>query len=334
MKLSSKFETLPFDQFSRQSQVFEIIESLRTKDQSFTILDVGGYRGVTREMHSKDKVTVLDIFDVKEKGYVQGSGLALPFEDESFDFVVSFDVFEHIENKDRQKFLAESARVAKIAVITAAPVATETNVQAEKYLNDLYKRMHGNDHPWLTEHIEYGIPKVGQAQGIFKDLQLHTMVLPSNDVSLWTAMQGAIFLNSKYGAFPEDIAKLNEFYNHTAPNDGTEDPLHSYRHIVLGFKSDATGKKVEKYLGERTTTLTASQKVDISERLNEHYRLVLKQYQIQFDKKVTEVDFLQRTIDNVAEERDKYKRELETIKLSRSYKLFKKAGSIKRRIKK
>ncbi len=87
---------LPFDQYSRQKIAAIIIDAMRAKGQSFSILDVGGYKGATHLFHTRDTVTVLDVFDVKEKHYIRGDATAMTFKDDSYDFVVSFDVFEHI----------------------------------------------------------------------------------------------------------------------------------------------------------------------------------------------------------------------------------------------
>ncbi len=51
--------------------------------------------------------------------YVQADGLNLPFPDQSFDFVVSFAVIEHVGNRANQKkFLHELCRVGQTCLIT------------------------------------------------------------------------------------------------------------------------------------------------------------------------------------------------------------------------
>lgn len=336
MKINKDHLNLPFDQFSRQTKVYDIIESLRKDKQKFNILDVGGYKGITTKLHPEDEVIVLDLFDVKEKGYVKGSGLDLPFENETFDFVVSFDVLEHIENKDRTRFLEESSRVAKIAVITAAPVSSPANEKAEKSLNDLYKELHGEDHPWLKEHIEYGIPKPNQAKKIFESLGLKTAIYTSNDTILWELMQGTIFLNSKYPDDEDDLAKLNATYNHIAYNDGTSDPSESYRHITCGFKTSLSAETTELFFEKHNRQIGVEEKVEIVDRINQHYLIALKYHTDRYSEmkqsfldKVSEKDFLERTIANITEERDSYKNELNKIKSSRSYRILNKAASAK-----
>jgi len=57
--------------------------------------------------HCRDKYNKNKLF------FVQGSGIELPFRDESFDAVLSFQVIEHIEPKMVLNYLAEIKRVLK-----------------------------------------------------------------------------------------------------------------------------------------------------------------------------------------------------------------------------
>jgi SAM-dependent methyltransferase len=78
---------------------------------------------------------------------VQGDGLELPFGDDSFERVVSGHFYGHLDDDQRQRFLAESRRVAQELVIVDAsrehsPVGEEW---AHRVLNDgttweVYKR--------------------------------------------------------------------------------------------------------------------------------------------------------------------------------------------------
>lgn len=295
----SKNYTISFDRFSRQSRAFDVIESLRKKGQSFKILDVGGYKGLTAGLHRDDQVTVLDVYDVKSKGYVKGDGLHMPFNDNSFDFVTSFDVFEHIPNKDRKQFIEESIRVAKIGVITAAPIRTDANELAERSLNEIHKKLYKQDHMWLKEHIDYGLPMPDQAKVIMEKAGLETIVLGSNDTVLWTLMQSAIFLNAKFKEGEKSLQRLNALYNKIAYNDGTADPLESYRHIVCGLKNKNNLESVNKYLADNSRPISTTERVEIAQALNQHYLRTLKAYTelyeelySLFETKVAENDLL------------------------------------------
>jgi len=100
---------LAFDQFSRQYHMKQLIESVRPK-RRLKILDVGGNNGKTREFFPRDEVMIADLYDIEEPGYTKASALDLPFADNSYDVVTCFDVFEHIEQKDRQQCAGDACR--------------------------------------------------------------------------------------------------------------------------------------------------------------------------------------------------------------------------------
>jgi hypothetical protein len=264
-----KKQNIPFDQYSRQGQTAEIINSLRKSDESFTILDVGGYKGATSSLHPRDKVTILDLFDIKEPSYVKGNALSMPFEDQSFDFVVSFDVFEHIQKKDRNSFISEVSRVSKIATIVAAPIKTPETELAEKMLNDMFQCMHGKDHQWLKEHIENGLPAIGQVQESMKQNGLETIVLPSNEIRLWLAMQGAVFLASKFQEMAEQVDRLNTYYDNLGPFDGSADNTHNYRNIVIGARDKKVIAYIVAFAAQRNFSLES--KIRVEQEITQAY---------------------------------------------------------------
>jgi ubiquinone/menaquinone biosynthesis C-methylase UbiE len=93
--------------------------------------------------------TMLDVAaeQAPEADLVLGDGIALPFDDGSFDRIFTSHFYGHLEDEDRTAFLAEARRVAPELVIADAslahsPVAEEYQ---ERILNDgsrwkVYKR--------------------------------------------------------------------------------------------------------------------------------------------------------------------------------------------------
>ncbi len=273
-----KYERLPFDQFSRQLQVAEILDVLRKGKQSFKILDVGGYKGATTQVQNSDSVTILDVFDVNEKNYIKGDGLKLPFDDNSFDFVLSFDVLEHIPAKDRRLFIKESARVASRGLVTAAPVSTAANQFAEEKLNGLFRALHGKDHRWLKEHIEYGLPTFGLVENAMSNSKLNIVTLFSNDTILWTLMQSAIFITSKYTNAGQALEDLNITYNRLGPFDSSNIPEENYRHISLGFQNKGDVDTIKKWIKNNVTTSDPVKRARMAESIAKFFNTAITDY--------------------------------------------------------
>src|SRR5215471_472221 len=82
-----------------------------------TILDVGGDHSIWNIVERTDGITLLNLFIPEDDGgflYVVGSGMALPYQDLSFDLVFSNSVIEHVGSvEDQFKFASEMLRVGK-----------------------------------------------------------------------------------------------------------------------------------------------------------------------------------------------------------------------------
>lgn len=105
--------------------------------RSHSVLDVGATSDDTYESSNyfeylypfKEKITAVDIDDAKflEERYpgllfISASGLAFPFRDQTFDFVHSSAVIEHVGPFSNQvQFVREIARVARIGFCFATP---------------------------------------------------------------------------------------------------------------------------------------------------------------------------------------------------------------------
>ena len=82
----------------------------------------------------------------------------LPFDDCSFDVVVSLDTLEHVPPGSRVHFMAECERVARRTLLVAAPYGTPGHSAYEAKLDDLYRDVYGDHHRWLHEHVLNGLP--------------------------------------------------------------------------------------------------------------------------------------------------------------------------------
>jgi len=79
--------------------------------------------------------------------FVQGDGFRLPFRDDSFDCLLAGHFYGHLAAEDRERFLAESRRVAAQTLIVDAALRDEVQPEEwqERVLNDgsrhtVYKR--------------------------------------------------------------------------------------------------------------------------------------------------------------------------------------------------
>ena len=122
------------------------------------ILEVGGGHGqlTSHLIAAGHKVTVLGSAEVCEKRirtlveagdcrFEVGNVLALPYEDDAFDVVISYRFLAHVEQW--QAFLSELSRVAKQAVIVDYPTLRSVNYVAP-LLFSAKKNMEGNTRPY------------------------------------------------------------------------------------------------------------------------------------------------------------------------------------------
>src|SRR5947209_7571981 len=114
MSDSCELRALPFDQYGRHRDARDVAELIRALEgpARLAVLDVGGYPGHTTRFLPADWVVVVDSTAadgaaVQTATYLRGSGLALPFERDSFDLVLSLDSLEHVPGADRPRYLAE-----------------------------------------------------------------------------------------------------------------------------------------------------------------------------------------------------------------------------------
>lgn len=227
---------LDFDQFGRIYAAKNAIEEIRKKNEKLKILDVGGYKGNTVQLFPKDDVLIIDQYNIKDKNYLKANALNLPFKDDEFDAVVSFDVFEHIKPKDRNTYLLELTRVAKTITIIAAPFKSRHVENAERLSNDYYRFLSNKEHPWLIEHIENTLPETRVIENFLKKRNYNYEIVNNNNVFTWNYLQHAVLLSS-LGKDSIKNSEVNKFYN--LHLEALEDQkAESYRKIYLISKKN------------------------------------------------------------------------------------------------
>jgi SAM-dependent methyltransferase len=213
---------MPFDQYQRYRLSAELVAALKheagTPDASWRILDVGGYfptrNGVLPlpAWMPDDETLVVDTVPFEGASYQQASGMGLPFADRSWDIVISCDTLEHIPPAERGAFLAELRRVARRAVILAAPHATPGVRPAELALDE-YLRSFEYHHQMLVEHLQYGIPEPSRVDAWLDEQGAEYIAFPSGYLPRWQLM---MFLKHLMIALPEMYflhERLDQTYN-------------------------------------------------------------------------------------------------------------------------
>lgn len=226
---------IPFDLYGRYAMLRDIVNANRKEGQKFRVLDVGGRGNMMKDFLLEDDVFYLDPFiDSEDKNFIKGDGCAMPLENESFDWVVSADVFEHVPEEKRDDFLKENLRIAKRGVVLAAPFDSKEVKEAEANANENYKLLHsGEDHIWLKEHIANGLPSEKQIEAFVKVNKLEFSRFSNNHLLLWEMLLGTSFiaLNNLDEDMKDDLQDFNYFYNTEVSPYDFSDP--AYRKIFF-----------------------------------------------------------------------------------------------------
>lgn len=213
---------MPFDQYQRYRLTVELIAALKQATsmtgRPWRILDVGGYfptkDGVLPlpAWMPDDETLVVDTVPFEGANYQQASGMGLPFADGSWDIVISCDTLEHIPPAGRGAFLAELRRVARRAMILAAPHATPGVRTAEAALAE-YLRSFEYHHQMLAEHLQYGIPDPAWVDAWLHEQAAEYVAFPSGYLPRWQLM---MYLKHLLIALPEMYflhERLDQTYN-------------------------------------------------------------------------------------------------------------------------
>jgi len=220
--------------------VTDAITAVRGGRAPLKILDVGGSPGLLTYFLPKDDIYILDTAPSPAGRFIRGDGTALPFRDKAFDIVTGVDVLEHIAPPMRVPFIRELKRTAKNYIFIAAPFNTEAVAEAEGILYDIIRAAKGEEHAFLKEHIEYGLPAQSAVTDTLSEGGWQTISLPNGTLKRWLPMMalsiyvtGDRFLN----ALSE---RINVFYNTNYYADDNCEP--SYRHLIAacreGFRQD------------------------------------------------------------------------------------------------
>ncbi len=125
---------------------------------------------------------------LEEKIY---DGSNLEYADDTFDFVISVDMLEHVPKSQRGNIISEMLRIAKTYMILAFPTSGKSLVYEEK-LERRYTRYGLPVPKYLKEHMQCGLPDENEIMQmikrnlISKNISQHNLtVLPNENLKLW-----------------------------------------------------------------------------------------------------------------------------------------------------
>ena len=232
---------LPFDLYTRNFIVASFLKSFRD-NKGLKILDVGGREGKMRYfVEEVDKLYILDILPPlsNEENYIVGDAKDIPFKNKEFDVVLLLDTYEHIPKEDRPQVLSEIIRVAKNGVIINTPFYSKSVISAEKLVNNFFLKMHKKPHPWLGEHIQFGLPHKHELEQFLKEGGYRFLTLDSNNLNTWLLFQLILlFMHREEGHLPDELGSLFKFYNQYFPSLGHFRPLTYHRTYVVSKKEN------------------------------------------------------------------------------------------------
>jgi SAM-dependent methyltransferase len=200
---------MPYDLYERHAVVSRLLRQANTDEQA-VILDVGGRAELLARFVPYRVVSV----NVDGSGKLAGSGLALPFADNSFSAVVSIDTLEHLPRASRLPFLRECLRVARRHILFAAPLGSQGHSQHEKQLDQLYRSVHGQPHTYLDQHIQCGLPSSADLDQLAAQLPITNQQRLFAGDYVWQGKQfeRAILGHRRRGI----LARLGNLYHHVA----------------------------------------------------------------------------------------------------------------------
>lgn len=130
--------------------------------------------------------------------------------DNSYDFVISCAVLEHIPPKLHKAVLSESCRVARLGVLHAAPQESEQVNRAERTVSNFHELLYNAKHRWLEEHLLNGHPSIEALSSYCRELGVDYSIFQHMDCRLWASFYRTYLEVIRYsGKFREYV---NAYY--------------------------------------------------------------------------------------------------------------------------
>ena len=177
------------------------------------------------------RTVTLDVMPNPLPGYLRGRGDALPFRHDAFDVVSSVDVLEHVPPAARAAVVKQATRVARRAVILAAPFASPEVDRAEALVSGFIARACGYVQGQLREHRELGWPDLPATVREIESAGWTARVFGYGSIWRWTLMMvDKHAVQALSGSRPLQTRLDREYNEHAFALDRTPP---CYRHFIV-----------------------------------------------------------------------------------------------------
>jgi len=209
---SDCLKELAFDFYERYILLEPIEKIFRPREAPYRVLDVGGhtpafwpgFSSIAGTLIPDASVAVVDVYPRAElNNYIQATGLALPFPDESFDLVCSLDTLEHLSGEDRPAFLAELLRVTRDGLYVAFPFDSPSNRWAESTLAEHTSA--------VLNDRQFGLPERARIDGLLASGPYPWIGFEQGSTDVWLSMMLAYHSLRTPGR--EFVQELNRRFN-------------------------------------------------------------------------------------------------------------------------
>jgi hypothetical protein len=170
-----------------------------------TVVDVGGITGHLASYLPRAAVTTVNVDEAAEV-VVRPGPHPLPMASRSYAASTSLDTLEHVPRDDRGFFVSELLRVARTRVVLCCPLGSDVRYEIEAADNAWYRQLTGADHPWIGEHLAYGVPTLSELERLFAVDGCTPRYRFSGDVRV-TSRQFRMAETSNCTRRPKDIAR-------------------------------------------------------------------------------------------------------------------------------
>lgn len=217
-------ETMNHNQYFRFHSLANELTA-RNEKGNYSVLNVGGEM---RELASFIPKAQYCLAEPSTNGI---SGTNLPFDDHTFDYVVSCHVLEHIPVEKRRIFLDQLLSKSKYGIILLNPFH-----DSEAHVDDRLKLMiEITGAKWAKEHLECTLPKSEEIKEYANENNLQVEIRPNGTLTTTIAF---VFIDyfAKKSRLKSDWKKINQFYNMNFDRT-LDDAKHPASYMVIPWLS-------------------------------------------------------------------------------------------------